>query len=100
MTENINNKQPATLKDFLTFPCAFEFKIVGTNCEDYFKEMQLIMANHLNIAPEKIANDWHIRYSKTQKYATINYMIMATGEEMIYSLQKEIQQSPYVITCL
>lgn len=82
---NINDLPQAQLKDLLTFPCAFTFKVVGTNREDLVDDVVAMVQKYAK-------GDYNPRQQTSSKgtYNSVSIDIIAENIEQVETLYTEL----------
>jgi putative lipoic acid-binding regulatory protein len=80
-------------EELFNFPCDYPIKVMGKDCDGLYKEMLTIIQKHAG----KLHNN-QISSNKSSKGNYISYTvrIIATSRIQIDSINKELQDNPFV----
>jgi hypothetical protein len=81
----------------LEFPCTFPIKIMGEAKDGFADAMLEIVLRH---APDFVAASMEMKASRNGKYISLTCTILATSQEQLDDLYREISAHPMVSMAL
>jgi putative lipoic acid-binding regulatory protein len=84
-------------RSLLEFPCAFPIKIMGEAKDGFADAMLEVVLRH---APDFVAASMEMKASRNGKYISLTCTILATSQEQLDDLYREISAHPMVAMAL
>lgn len=77
----------------ISFPCDYPIKIVGTHTEDFVDRVTMIVRQHAaDLEEDKIS----VRMSRNDRFCSVTFVIVATGELQLQAINTALQAEPCV----
>jgi hypothetical protein len=87
------SKQNSTSDNLFNFPCDYPIKVIGKDCKELYKDMCLIIEKH---AGELHKNQITSNKSSKGVYISYTVRIIATSKMQLDSINKDLQDNPFV----